>query len=409
MSSNKNLSFHKYTILASVFTAAAMIVFCYIINNVGVSIGGEAELIKNTNAITSGILGDNRKPIPDSVVFISISYDKQLIEVDDEDGFPIGNIDITDRNKLYQFLDIASKADNYKYIFLDVFFEEGFNSPIDENLFKEISSMPRIVIPRHHDAILAHEKLIGRKSAISDYITTFFSDDYSKYQLINGCDTSVVLKMYNDITNHRVCNLGPFYFDDGRLCNKTLFTNMQILFDGPYDDNGNKNFYRLGSDILIDPSSITDFVKGRYIFIGDLEHNDIHQTVQGEFPGTVISSNIFFAILHEQHLVSWIVTVILFIVFYLFSWSIYTSQSLMDYIVVALSRWMPKINNTFTQNILSLLGYTSLLSILCLLFYYFFNTSYDIFFTAVIFQIINFMVSFIKRKNREKKKTSKSY
>ena len=69
-----------------------------------------------------------------------------LVEYE-EDGMPVGNMVITDREKLLKLLTIAKAANNYRYIFMDVNFEEGINSPSDSALFQTIKSMDRIVIP----------------------------------------------------------------------------------------------------------------------------------------------------------------------------------------------------------------------------------------------------------------------
>lgn len=380
-------------LLGSVLTAVGMLFFAYTITNLGVALGEEVELIKKANAAKRLFRLDKEEPVPDSLLFVSVSYDKKLVSVDDKDGFPIGNIDITDRSKLYELLAQLRRADNYKYIFLDVFFNKKYSSEDDDKLYQLIGSMPRLVIPRHHDADLADEKKIGKKAFYSDYLHTFFSEFFFKYQLINGNDTSAMLKIYSDETGHTIKQYGPLYFDGGRICNKTLFAYHTVKFEGQYDEDGNMNFYRMGADLLSDTTQLSILAKGKYIFIGDLELNDIHETVQGNIPGPVICANEFLATMNGQHKVPVMVAVLLFVVFFGFSYAIYSGRSMMYLITSGLKRWPSVASNKGLVLVLSFFGYSTILTVLCLVFYYVLHTSYDIFITALAFQIIEYIVN----------------
>ena len=270
---------HK-VILKSLVTTFILLLFSYIVTNVGFELSGESDLIKKTNSVKSLFITDEG-PVPDSILFVNICYEKELVDVNDEDGFLKGKIDITNRQSLSDFLELLSINSDYKYVLMDIFFEEGISSPADSALFARISKMDRIVIPKHRDATLAGDSTLESKSSFSDYTTTLLGNDFNKYELLDGEDKSMALTMYEDITGNTITKLGPFYFDGQSICNRTIFSRQMILFNSPYDKNGEKNYYHLTTDLLQDPEGAQALMKGKYIFVGDMELDDIHDTAPG--------------------------------------------------------------------------------------------------------------------------------
>ena len=127
-------------------------------------------------------LGRTVDNVPDSMLLINVCYDKALVEYE-EDGMPVGNMVITDREKLLKLLTIAKAANNYRYIFMDVNFEEGINSPSDSALFQTIKSMDRIVIPNHSKSRMKDSGLYA-KSANADYSITWKVRAFSHFQYL---------------------------------------------------------------------------------------------------------------------------------------------------------------------------------------------------------------------------------
>ena len=95
-------------------------------------------------------------------LFVNVAYDKQLIERHDDYGMTVGNVDITDRTKLKSFLETLQRTDGYKYVFLDVRFEKGFDSPEDSALFSLIKNMRNIVVATHSDIELIDTSLSSK-------------------------------------------------------------------------------------------------------------------------------------------------------------------------------------------------------------------------------------------------------
>ena len=382
----------KCLILKSVTTAIVLLLFSYIVTNIGFELSGESDLIKKTNSVKSLLISDEG-PVPDSILFVNICYDKELVDVNDEDGFLKGKIDITNRQALYDLLELLSVRADYKYVLMDVFFEDGISSETDSALFAKICSMNRIVIPKHRDATLAGDSKLEEKSSFSDYTTTLFGNDFNKYELLDGEEKSMALTMYENVTGNAIDKIGPFYYDGYSLCNRTLFSKQMILFNTPYDKYGEKNYYHLTTDLLQDPEGAQALMKDKYIFVGDMELDDIHDTVQGELPGSVITANIFIALMNGKHKIPIYVVIILFTIYFIFSYSIFSHHSMSELLVSKIDKKYPKLLSPFSVNLLSWISYSLILSGICLLFYYTLYISYDIFLTATFLQGIDYIES----------------
>lgn len=393
-----------YIVSLSTITALVLMVFCYLVTNLGYSIAGEGSWVSKTNNNINKLRKKEGPSIPDSVLLVNISYDKELIPINDADGFPMGKIDVTDRDALFKFLNILYQRDDYRFIFLDVFFEEGFDSPNDDNLFPLISKMKNVVISRHRDAVLGHKDLLWSHSFISDYTVTKSSKSFMKYELLPENDKSVVLHMYNVMTGHDIKHNGYFYNDGGKMCNSTIFAKQIINFKGPYDANGNKNYYNLSEDLLVDEEDLltTPLLKDKYIFIGSMELNDIHGTSEGSLPGVVISANTFLSVMQGQHIIPPVMIVVFFVVLFCISYQVYSGKTIAKWFRSFVEKHRLNINSHVFSYLLSWVSYMSILSISCLVSYYIYGVIYDIFFTATIFQNIDFIVS-----NREKIKNNK--
>ena len=136
---------NRKTLRVSLLVSLAITIFSYEVANSLHPMAGEYAAQKQINDFRK-FLGLQQGHVPDSILFINVCYDKTLIPYE-EQGMPVGNTVITDREKLLSLLTEAKKANNYRYIFMDVCFEEGLETEADSALFHTIASMDRIVIP----------------------------------------------------------------------------------------------------------------------------------------------------------------------------------------------------------------------------------------------------------------------
>ena len=388
----KRTCFH---LLYSFVTAIVFLLISYIVTNVGFTVSGEAGIIKQSNYLMNGILYEDNT-VPDSLLFVNVCYDKQLTDVYDEDGFKLGNIDITNRQSLLRFLDILSQRDDYKFIVLDVFFEDGLQTKSDSLLFARIASMERIVVPAMRSSELAFKEVLGEKAYISDYTTTFFGGDYCKFELESQGQYSIPYYLYSYITAKHKTSWGPFHWEDGKLCNRTLFACPYVNPKGLYGSDGSRNYYNLGSDLLVNEDILMtdDLLADKYIFIGDMVMGDSHETVVGNMPGMVIIANTFISLMDRAHIIPLVVILTLFIIYFIFAYQIYTRQSLFANIVV----WRSKKNiDSFPLLglFLSWFTYSFVLSLFCLFFYYIYGVAYDVLLSATLLQLLDYGVAHV--------------
>lgn len=305
----RKLTFSLIISLGVLFTS-------YIVGNMRYPLGGEQKVLNSVDIVRS-LLGFSHDSVPDEVLLVNVAFDKQLVPYEEE-GMPVGNYVITDRRKLLAFLRAAKQADNYRYIMLDVVFEKGIHSDVDNELFGLIATMPRIVIPRHDDVELEDARLYS-KAANSDYSITSEESGFTRFQFLHDSVPSMPLKMYNELTGHTITRHGLFFTSGGHLCKNALTLKLPIRMSSQYINKQahlERSYINLGTDIIDIDSIIpvSEQTQGKVIVIGDFS-NDIHSTYVGLLPGSAICLNAYYALLRGDHLINWWITLIILLVY----------------------------------------------------------------------------------------------
>lgn len=306
-------------LLLSVLTSTVIIIFTYVMGNSGYPLPGETGALKQINDFKK-FMGMQIGNVPDSVLFINVCYDKMLIPYE-ENEVPVGNTAITDREKLLRFLTKAKEANNYRYIFMDVFFEQGLETEYDSALFHTITSMDRIAIPKHEGSSIC-DTILYQKTANADYAITWQALTFSRYQYIHGDEASVPLKIYEDRIGSTIKKHwgGLWYSDNGRLCQNSATLLLPVRITGSLlDEEGQvreRNYIYLGTDLLdLDEiMPISEQIKDKMVIIGDF-NNDVHSTFLGSQPGSSILFNGYIALTQGSHLVNWLYMSILFVIY----------------------------------------------------------------------------------------------
>ncbi len=310
---------HRSLVFLSVLTSTVIIIFTYVMGNSGYPLPGETGALKQITDYKK-FLGMQIGNVPDSILFINVCYDKALVPYE-ENEVPVGNTIITDREKLLQFLTKAKEANNYRYIFMDVFFEEGMVTEYDSALFNTIVSMDRIVIPKHKGVNMC-DSILNQKAANADYATTWQALTFSRYQYLHDDDESVALKIYqdrfgSDIKKHWG---GLWYTDNGRLCQNSATLLLPIRIMGSLlDEEGQvreRNYIYLSADLLDldEVMPVSEQIDDKLIVIGDFK-SDVHSTFLGMQPGSSILFNGYIALSQGAHLVNWLYMGILFVIY----------------------------------------------------------------------------------------------
>ena len=366
-----------------------LLLLSYVLNNQTLFTGEDlnqyawTELLKNK-------LGIKEQKQDVEALFINVAYDKQLIEITDEYGMPVGNTDVTDRAKLLRILRLLHQSDSYHYIFLDVRFEKGYSIPeIDSLLFNEIISMRNIVVANHSDIEIADKSLLP-KTALSDYYSTIVATNFARYKYLYGSISSVPLYAYHELTGQTIEKHGIFYTCSGRLCQNSLLIPIPIRYFGEYNGIGDKVYYNLGSDLLdsYSEADLSELVKDKYIVIGDMVE-DIHDTYSGPTPGSVLTYYAFLELMKERHFVSWGLMSFLALLYFSISLSLFSKKSIVQIIPI---RYRPK--SRLMLFAMSFLGYSLTLSATAIGLNVFFSKSVSIFIPSTLFAIQKTIINY---------------
>lgn len=304
----------------AVLLSIIVILTSYFVGNTSYPMAGEkAALVKLNN--WKSYLNLTHDSVPDDVLLLNVSYDKTMTPYQEE-GLELGQIPITDRRKLLDFLTKARQADNYKYIMMDVILERGIETESDSALFHTIASMPRIVIPVHSDAPL-QDSILYAKAAYADYNITHDETNFTRFQFLNDSVPSMPLKMYEAQTGNTIEKHGPFYTCDGHLCSSAITLKLPIKISGTYLEKGEgatnmreRSYLYLGADVLSVDSivPVAEQIRDKIVVIGDF-NNDVHRTYLGFQPGSVICLNAYYALQRGEHRVNYLFTLFLFFVY----------------------------------------------------------------------------------------------
>lgn len=384
---------NKTALLVSLCNVVILIALSYVLNNQSLFTGENLnhyawiEWLKDKVGLVKQLDSQD-------VLFVNIAYDKQLSERTDEFGMPVGNVDITDRKKLLSFLQMLHLTDNYKYIFLDVRFEKGFDVPeVDSTLFAEIHNMRKIVIANHSDVEIADSSLM-EKAAISDYKATITATNFVRYKYSYDEVPTMPLYAYRELTLESIYKHGLIYTCDGKLCYNSLFVNFPVESFGEFDDENRKRYYNLGSDLLDNYSEedLATLTQGKYIVVGDMIE-DLHDTYSGLKPGSVITYYAFQALMNGRHFVSYCLQMFLAILYFAISLSQFRRNSLLEQIP-----FVRKSHSRLLHFVLTFIGYTFLLTAVAIVLNVIADVSISILLPSMYFTIQKNIINYKRTK-----------
>ena len=380
------LSIFKHRLFLSIILGLAALIISYLSTNLNISLTGEKAVLKYWNAFTDWFFAGRNKAPSDDVVFINVANDKQLVDVADEFGIPIGNAAVTDRAKLESLLSLIQSSADYQYILLDVFFEEGYQTDADSALFSVVGNMDRIVIPRHKDGSIAAAAPV-EKAAFADYNTSINENDFTKYQLFQKDGPSVPLRMYSDLTGRTVKKKWLWYADRGGLSRKVVFPKMYVRADSPYRSDGQKAYMNMGTDILdyADEQDWASFFSGKFIVIGSFTGEDIHTTYAGDLPGCLINYNVFLSLMKGQHKIPFVLIIVYFLIFFGMAYMLLRGENGIS------QPWAWVWAKLFVL-------YSAILTIVCIFVFVIWGQAHDIFITATFFSVVDLAIRRMKAK-----------
>ena len=394
-------------IFASLGLSALITILCYLMNNCPYPYWDSLDKFSWMEYVLSNLAPHETDT--DDALFINVSHDKQIVNVNydrhlgdtcfekedytfksDSDGLLHGTIDITNREHLLQFLQKAEKANTYKYLFLDVRFEANINTKTDSLLLNvQIPRMRNVAYSTHSD-IEDNEKADHTKAAINDYFTTRINSSFTRWQYLQDGRKSAPLLIYTSVDtthNKTIKKWGPFYYSNGQLCQNSPF--MRIPED--FRVVARMKYLDLGPELLNDnwPDDIWEQrLKDRVVFVGNYEE-DVHDTYHGKQPGSYLIYLAYKELCEGKHIVSWKSIGFLFFIYVVICMFIMNRKSIWQFIPC-----IRRSKNKLLLFVLDMFGYTTLLSVLTIVFYVWFNNIYNVFFPSLLFSILSLIFSY---------------
>lgn len=360
--------------------------------------------------------------------FVFISTGKDLSLVDDTAG--LGNITVSDRYKLFKFMQAINAAkEKPLFTLLDLQFYYPYNINISDsirNIVKKNNLAAYFPDKSIDDSLQAEIKkddnsavsvllgnkpltfnngvmnyLLGRISALGTdsiikpiYNVNYGIADYRTY----GGSVNKYRIFYNDMHSISMAALmhqkmdGAVYsgdkydtFCNHRLCFNTIWPSYYYNTESNKSDSTFEE-YHIGElvDLPNATQNIQNLCKGNVVIIGNFE-GDVQYTSSGELPGTIVLTDIYLSLLNGTQYVSWWWLILLLISF-----------SLMSY--TAIYGKLPKINvklSIFTNMVYSYFSkyfsYLGILLLLSLISVMIFGINISLFLPALIFSSIDFI------------------
>ncbi len=316
-----------------------MMFLSYLWVNTAYSYESESKIMAFTSILKNVTLRMDNKPSKDSLLFINISYDKMLLSLYDSNGFESGKIAVTDRAALIKFIETINLNPNYKFILLDIFFEDS--TSFDSLLLANLQKTRGLILPYHLDGgDIPLKSHIKNWSGLADYNSDF--GNFLKYSYLqkDTCRT-VPLLLYEKYNDGYINKWGPFYTSQGSLALNAVALDFPIRsYDIFTDDSIGYNSTNLYELINLPGPFIKDLTKNKIIIIGDFKDRDIHPTLYGNMAGPLIQLNAYLTLASGGHLLSWSLMIFIFINYIIISWFLFSGKVLIQ------NKWIEKIQRS---------------------------------------------------------------
>ncbi len=288
--------------------------------------GDEAFFIKWTSIIKKSLLGIDKKPAPNSVLYIDVSGSKAIVEIPDplyEEPTGYHHAVITDRAQLADFLQaVARYGRGIPLVIMDISFENA--SPHDSLLQAAIDSFPFPILgarrlDERHQLV---PSVLQMQTGIANYLSP--DNNFMKYPLfLKDTLPSIPLMAWAITEGKKYNNKGLYPRLDGHRSLHKPIIDFKIR---PYDLNTGTRGDTLGYTLRAmgtllyewtfwEEADIKTMLKNKIILIGDY-YQDKHETVFGNLPGPLIVHNAYLTLVQGESLIPWKWLLLLYALFW---------------------------------------------------------------------------------------------
>lgn len=320
--------FPKKRLYVSLALAVLLVVCDYLIANFTFPVLNSADDYHLTTYLSSLITKRDTVNPFDRVVCVNMAMEKELVEITDDFGDPMGNAAVTSREMLDTIVNIARHA-GASGILVDVRFSDGLKAPGDSALFADMARTEGLVVSRHREEDFGNTPaVIMPKAAMADYRGQKGAG-FSRYELLQDDSPSVAAEMWRHTSGHRITRFGPLYFDNGRLCYNCPFITFPMTAASGITEEGEILYPYLRSQLLSAYSrdELMAMMKEKTVVIGDFD-NDVHDTYVGSVPGPMLSYFAYDTLRRGDHLVKFFPQLLLLIIYWLMIFSILSPASI---------------------------------------------------------------------------------
>ena len=388
----------KFKLIVSFLHAAILLILFLFFIQMPRSLSLEISFLRIYSVIRQYIFFSYEKPDPERFLFVSLSYDKKIIDKTDANGFVIGNQTITDRQKITQFLQILNqKPDNHTFLLLDVSFEE--KSPYDSLLSIQLAKTKNYLVSYSQLEEKMKMPFLSTHQGLSVFETNKdgIIVKYSPVQLDTVKTTPLL--MYEQL--HQKHYKPGWFLDmmDNKLCLKSFNLNYRLWFTSD-SMKYNSEYKKVILNELLNSSSpeeIQLLTKDKIIVAGDFEDLDIHETLYGKLPGSIILLNAFLALEHEDNRLSLFFLLTVFITYTYLSYICLSNRKIIQRKKSNfVNRFLGKIyiSEEIRKILSGFIGTSFFLFFVSFITYSFFNISIDVFYTTFYFQLLGWIIQY---------------
>lgn len=372
----------------------------------------EMKLIQWTSGWKRIYLKSDRPP-ESRFLFVNVAWEKQLVPRTDQDGFVIGNDIITNRGKLAQFIStLNEKPDNYKFLIVDVRYEEKFDVNVegqltadqallamnDSLLVASLKGAKNYVVSYHADVQgRLKPPVFDVEAGLSNYETTD-EGTIVKFSAIQADTARTTPLLIHQAIYHSHYKKG-FLFDfmNGRpVLNSFIIDHRILIHPSDFASDTYYSHAHLGEILKMPSPLIHELVKDRIVVLGDFEDRDIHETIYGALPGPIILVNAFLAFENGDNRITAGFVILLLIGYTFISYRCFSQINFLENIIINRLPFPEDVKKILA----TLADYLILLIILSIVSYFLFNIHVTILLLAIYMQVLEWVIAFFSKKKR---------